>query len=55
MQSCTLILSLAGLLALVAILLSLTRTVASDGLGTRPTPRSHPEEVGSWITQQLSR
>lgn len=49
------ILALVGLFALVAILVPLARTVASDGLGTRPTPRSHPEEVGSWVTQQLSR
>ncbi|GAA3529008.1 hypothetical protein GCM10022234_27890 [Aeromicrobium panaciterrae] len=51
----TMILVLVGLLALAAILVALARTIANDGLGTRPTPRSHPEEVGSWITQQLSR
>ena len=51
----TLILALIGLSALTAVLVSLARTVAFDGLGTRPTPRSHPEEVGSWVTQQLSR
>ncbi len=51
----TMILALVGLLALVAILAVLIRTIATDGHGSRPTPRSHPEEVGSWIAQQLSR
>ena len=51
----TMMLALVGLLALVAILGVLFRTIASDGYGTGPTPRSHPEEVGSWITQQYSR
>lgn len=51
----TVILALIGLLALAAILVALGRTIASDGFGSNPTPRSHPEEVGSWITQQHSR
>ena len=51
----TVILVLVGLAPLGAIVASLVRAIATDGLGTRPTPRSHPEEVGSWITQQLSR
>ncbi|WP_332644361.1 hypothetical protein [Aeromicrobium sp.] len=51
----TMILALVGLLALVATLVMLARAVATDGYGKRPPPRSHQEEMGSWITQQLSR
>jgi hypothetical protein len=47
--------ALIGLIALAAVFVSLARTIASDGYGKRPPPRSHPEEMGSWITQQLSR
>lgn len=49
------ILVLLGLIAFVAMVASLIRAVVTDGYGTQPTPRSHLEEVGSWITQQLSR
>ena len=51
----TVILALLGLLALVATLVVLARAIATDGYGRRPPPRSHQEEMGSWITQQLSR
>ncbi len=51
----TVILALLGLLALVATLAVLVRAIATDGYGTRPPPRSHQDEMGSWITQQLSR
>ncbi len=50
----SLIVTLVGLLALVVMLAALARTIATDGHGTRQ-PRSHPEEVGSWIDQQLLR
>lgn len=49
------ILVLAGVTALAAIVAALVRAIATDGYGTRPPPRSHPEEVGSWIDQELSR
>ncbi len=51
----TVILALLGAAALVAVLAFLVHAVATDGYGTRPTPRSHQEEVGSWINQQLLR
>lgn len=51
----TVILAFVGLAAPVAVLVSLIRTIAADGYGTRPTPRSHPEETGSWIDRQLAR
>ena len=31
------------------------RAIIADGYGTRPAPRSHHEEVGSWVAQQLQR
>ena len=49
------VLALVGLLVLAVILVSLVRIVATDGHGTRPTPRSHPEELGSWIDQRFAR
>lgn len=51
----TVILALAGLIALAATLMALARAVATDGYGKRPPPRSHQEELGPWITQQYSR
>lgn len=51
----TVIFALIGLLALVATLVVLMRAIATDGYGTRPPPRSHQEELGSWTTQQFSR
>ena len=49
------VLALVGLSVLAAILVSLIKVVATDGRGSVPTPRSHPEELGSWIDQRLSR
>ena len=39
-----------GVLALVTIIVSLWRAIASDGYGVRPPPRSHHDvdEVDSW-------
>jgi len=51
----TVILVLLGLIAFVAMVASLIRAVVTDGYGTRPTPHSHLEEVGAWITQQHTR
>lgn len=51
----TLILPVAALLALSAICASLIRAIATDGYGSGAAPRSHPEELGSWISQQLAR
>ena len=44
-----------GALLMLGVLVSLVRTVVKDGYGSRPAPRSHPEEVGSWVEQQLRR
>lgn len=50
-----LILALLGLILLLGVFASLARIVINDGYGSRATPRSHPEEVGSWVEQQLQR
>ncbi|MEO6606071.1 MAG: hypothetical protein ABIN55_10695 [Aeromicrobium sp.] len=50
----TVILALLGVAAFVALLAFLAHAVVTDGYGTSPAPRSHQEEVGSWITQQLT-
>ncbi|MEJ7635300.1 hypothetical protein [Aeromicrobium sp.] len=44
-----------GLILLLGVLASLARTIARDGSDSRMPPRSHPEEVGSWVEQQLRR
>jgi len=43
-------LAVLGAVALVTMLVSLGRAVASDGYGVRPPPRSHHDvdEVDSW-------
>ena len=44
------VLAVMGAVALVTMLASLWRTVASDGYGVRPPPRSHHDvdDVDSW-------
>lgn len=42
-----------GVFAVITV--HLVRLVARDGLGTNPPPRSHREELGSWVDQQLQR
>ena len=49
------IFALLALLAVSALLVVLVRTIVSDGYGTLPTPRSHAEELGSWVNQELAR
>ncbi|MEO6604951.1 MAG: hypothetical protein ABIN55_05005 [Aeromicrobium sp.] len=51
----TVILAFLAAAAFLAMLALLVHAVATDGYGTRPPPRSHQEEVGSWITQQFTR
>ncbi|WP_194839840.1 hypothetical protein [Aeromicrobium yanjiei] len=43
-----------ALLSLMSIV-RLVRLVARDGLGTNPPPRSHREELGSWVERELRR
>lgn len=48
------------LLAALGLLFSwlvvhLVRLVAADGYGTLPPPRSHREELGTWVDQELRR
>lgn len=50
-----LVLALVGLILLVGVIVSLVRLIVMDGYGSHPAPRSHPEEVGSWVEQQLRR
>ena len=50
-----LLVPLLGLLALVVLVAWTVRVVARDGLGLRPGPRSHREEIGGWVDQQLYR
>lgn len=45
--------ALLGLALVLGVLTSLISTIARDGYGSRPVPRSHPEEVGSWVVQRL--
>ena len=47
--------ALIGLIAFAAVLVVLARTILTDGYGTRPPPRSHHDEMGDWIAQQLER
>ncbi|MET0929576.1 MAG: hypothetical protein ABWX74_08655 [Aeromicrobium sp.] len=42
-----------GVFLLVAA--RLTRLVVRDGLGSNPAPRSHLEELGGWVDQELRR
>ena len=44
------VLAVVGAVALVTMLASLWRAIASDGYGVRPPPRSHHDvdEVDSW-------
>ena len=44
------VLLLIAIVALAAILIALARTLAADGYGVRPPPRSHrdQEEFDSW-------
>jgi len=35
------------LVLVTATTIALVRTISSDGYGTRPTPRSHPDDLGS--------
>lgn len=49
------IIALAGPAALVVLAVYLVRILTGDGYGTRPAPRSHPEEVGSWVEWELQR
>ncbi len=44
-----------GLIALGGVVVSLVRTIGNDGYGTLPPPRSHREELGTWVDQQLAR
>ncbi len=37
------------------VVVSLVRTIGNDGYGTLPPPRSHREELGTWVDQQLAR
>lgn len=50
-----LFLVLLGLLVLVVIVARLARLVARDGLGAVPTPRSHRDELGTWVDRELRR
>lgn len=43
------------LVALVATVFRLLRLVAGDGYGSTPAPRSHVEELGSWVDRELRR
>jgi hypothetical protein len=45
---------LTGLLTVAAVA-HLVRTIALDGYGTRPPPRSHPEELGPLPLQEMQR
>lgn len=41
--------------ALLASVVRLLRLVARDGYGSTPAPRSHVEELGSWVDRELRR
>lgn len=49
------ILALVGLLSVLAASVHLARLVARDGYGTNPAPRSHREELGGRVAQELGR
>lgn len=44
-----------ALVALIALSAYLWRLVARDGLGTTRPPRSHVDELGTWIERELQR
>lgn len=48
-------LALIGLVLFVIVLVRLARLVARDGLGSNPLPRSHHDELGSWVDRELGR
>lgn len=49
------IITLLGLLALVASTIHLVRLVTRDGLGSNTAPRSHRAELGTRIDRELRR
>ncbi|WP_456697229.1 hypothetical protein [Aeromicrobium sp. P5_D10] len=44
-----------ALIALVVLVVHLWRLVASDGYGFTSPPRSHREELGTWVDRELQR
>jgi hypothetical protein len=46
---------LTAVLAFLVVAARLTGLVMSDGLGSVPPPRSHRDELGSWIDRELQR
>lgn len=47
--------ALIGLIVLGIVIARLVRLIARDGLGSNPPPRSHHDELGSWVDRELGR
>ncbi len=47
--------ALVGLVLLIVVVTRLARLVARDGLGSNPLPRSHREELGTWVDRELQQ
>jgi hypothetical protein len=55
-QSGSMILLVAlGVPLLLLVSWRLARLVATDGYGPLPPPRSHHDELGTWVDQELRR
>lgn len=46
---------LVGAVLLLIVAVRLARLIARDGLGSNPLPRSHHEELGTWVDRELRR